>query len=102
MYRSDTSAPTSTFVFEHLRKSILASTRSAITVNLDDGQVEYDVIGKYKRDSNEFVLFVVCDKFSDTYVACLDRALEFAQAWETQDPKGSVYDYDDLEENGEE
>jgi hypothetical protein len=85
-----------------LKGKYLGFREIVITVHLADGQVEFGAIGKHKPDSNEFVLFVVCDRFSDTYFSCLNRALEFAKAWEGKDPKGDIYAYDDLEENVEE
>jgi hypothetical protein len=70
-----------------------------VTVDLEDGEREFGVIGKYKKESRpEFVLFMVCDRFADEYFACLDKALEYAKAWELKDPGGDVYAYD-LEED---
>jgi hypothetical protein len=60
----------------------------------DDDEQSFGAIGKWKADSNEFVIFNVCDRYSDGYFQCLDRALEFAQAWESNHPRGDVYAYD--------
>lgn len=83
-----------------LKGKYLGLREIVITVDLEDGQVEFGVVGKHESDSNKFVLFIVCDRFSDTYSSSLDKALEFSIAWEGKDPKGGVYDYD-LEEDVE-
>lgn len=73
-----------------------------VTVDLEDDQREFGVIGKYKLESNpEFVLFLVCDRFNDQYFSCLDSALDYAKEWVSRDPRGDVHAYD-LEKDEEE
>lgn len=66
-------------------------------VHLEDGERQFGIIGKYKLEKPEFVLFGVCDRYGETYFIDLDTALEYAQEWERNDPKGEEIDEADLE-----
>ncbi len=64
-----------------------------ITVDLEDNEIQFGAVGAWRPDSCEFVLFLVCDRYNDSYFPCLDKALEYKQAWERKDPRGSVYEH---------
>jgi hypothetical protein len=77
-----------------LRGKYLGFYEIMFTFDIDDDEHSFGAIGKWKSDSNEFVVFNVCDRYSDGYSLCLDKALEYAQAWDRKDPQGDVYAYD--------
>jgi hypothetical protein len=70
----------------------------AISVTIQDGgdEVEFGVMGSFRPDSSEFVLFAVCNRYTEDYFSCMSLVLKYRQAWEDGDSKGGVDDYENV------
>ena len=85
--------PSDEFGIRALKGDYLGLHEIEFVADLADGEHRFGAIGKWRPDSNQFVLFTICNKYDDSYDPCRNKALEYSRAWERKDPKGEIHEH---------